>query len=325
MDPIAYSQIGYDKSGTRLNETDLVDILQLLAENPNGAIITKDIAEDYELSAGDTFKAFKSTGDIDYFSFSILAIVDVLTQPLIPDSTYFPTNEGYSVGTRKIWVNQQYISEKLDIVSDTHSYATLATYSEYNDTAIALGLLESGGEDMIYSREWDAVDLEVDSFLSTTTYQIDRSVDSMLTIASLLLAIGVLMVYTTEGLRNRKREVALLKSLGAETGLIARLQVAELLFLVIATLSLIALYSPIFIVNSLFASIDAYTSWNFRFPIMIFPIIPWTTLLTILSIFLVGMSFFIGFMAPLSSKVNLAEALDSTWTLGGPSKEEDQL
>ena len=323
MNPIEYGQIGYNKYGERLNQTSFEDTLQQLAQNPTGAIITQDIAAQYQLSKGSIFRAFQTQDDTDYFTFTILEVIDTLTQPLIPASTYIPTSAGYSVGARKIWVNQAYISEKVDLVADTYSYLTIATLSNYNDTNIALNLLNTGGNDVIQTDDWDAVDLEVDKLVSSTTYLMDRSVDSMLTLASVFLAIGVLSVYTVEGLKNRKREVALLKSLGAETGTIARIQLAEFLFLIVMSLILLAGYSPVFVANSLIASLGTFTSWQFRFPIPIFLVVPLFTLVAVLSVFLMGLFIFISFMTPLSLRVNLSEALGSSWTLGGPVTEDE--
>lgn len=324
MNPMDYRQIGYNKYGNRLNQTNLNTALEQLAQNPTGAIITQDLANQYQLSVGDVFKAFKTTTDTDYFSFTIIAVVDSLTQPLIPASAYIPSHAGYSVGARKIWVNEAYISEKVNVVTDTYCYLTVATLSSYNDTSIAEHLLNSGGYDIIQTNDWDAVDLEVDELTTSSTYQMDSSVDTMLTLSSILLAVGVLTVYTIEGVKHRKREVALLRALGADTKSIMKIQIAEFLFIIIISLILLAGYSPIFIANSLIASLGSYTSWKFHFPIPMFLVIPIYTLMTILAIFLIGLFIFISLMIPLSSKVNLSEALDSTWTLGGFYVEEQE-
>ena len=324
MNPTNYSQIGYDKYGNRLNQTNLNSALAQLAQNPNGAIITQDLAKAYQLSVGSTFKAFKTKDDTDYFTFTIIAVVDSLTQPLIPASTYIPTHAGYSVGERKIWVNEAYISKKVNLVTDTYCYLTAATLASYNDTSIALYVLNNGGNDVIQADDWDSVDLEVDKLTSSTSYEMNRSVDSMLTLASILLAVGVLSVYTIEDMKNRKREVALLRAMGAETKSIAKIQMAEFLFIIIISIILLAGYAPIFIANSLIASLSSYTSWQFHFPIPVFIVIPLYTLITILSVFLIGLFIFISLMILLSSKVNLSEALDSAWALAGPYVEDEK-
>lgn len=323
INPTEYSQIGYSKFGDRLNQTDFNSVLTQLADNPTGAIITQDIAEEYQLSKGDMFKVFKTKEDVDYFTFTILDIVDSLTQPLIPASTYIPTSAGYSVGLRKIWINQAYVSEKLDIIVDTYSYLTIATETDYNDTKIALNLLSTGGKYVVQTNDWDAVDLELDKLVFTTAYQMDRSVDTMLTITSAILAVGVIIVYMINDVKNRSREIAVLRAIGMETRSIVRIHIAEFLFLVVLSLILLLGYSPIFIANSLITSLSSYTSWQFKFPIPIFPIIPILTLITILSVFLIGLFIFTSLVIPIGLKANLSESLDSYWTVSGPMVEEE--
>jgi hypothetical protein len=116
-----------------------------MAENPTAAVLTQDIANRYQIEVGDTIRALKEEYDMHYFSFSVIVIVDSLTHPVIPESTYIPEDEGYVVGSRKIWINSMYAQDKLDLVDNTYSYLALATNNECNDTELALDLLESGG------------------------------------------------------------------------------------------------------------------------------------------------------------------------------------
>ncbi|TFH11333.1 MAG: ABC transporter permease [Candidatus Thorarchaeota archaeon] len=323
MQPDEYRLIGYDYMGNRLNESGLNDILLEMSENPSAAVLTKDLANEYQVEVGDTFRAFKAQADTDYFTFQIIAIVEALTHPLIPESTYIPSADGYAVGSRLIWINTLYAAEKLNLVLDTQSYLAVATTNECNTTQLALNLLDSGGDSLVYANDWASVDSEYESFVTATLYKMDRAVDSMLSIVSMSIVIGVMTVYATESRRERKRDIALLRSLGSDGKMIARIQFAELTFLIILSLSLLLLYGPLFIANSLIASLSIYTSWSFIFPVPMFIVIPWMTLLIILSFFVVCILVVIGIIALLSTKTELNEALSSYWTKGGPLVESE--
>jgi ABC-type antimicrobial peptide transport system permease subunit len=222
-----------------------------------------------------------------------------------------------------IWINSFYAAEKLDLVKDSYTYLAIATLDEYNDTELAFNLLNSGGDEIIYGNDWTTVDGELDSYVATILYKMDRSVDSMLTVASVFIVIGVMIVYATESLQGRKRDVALLRSLGADGMTIARTQFTELVFLILLSLGLLLLYSPLFVANSLIASISTYSSWSFIFPVPMFVIIPGITLVIVLSFYLSCMLVLILVIARLSTRVELREALSSHWTKGGPLVESD--
>jgi ABC-type antimicrobial peptide transport system permease subunit len=297
--------------------------MEEMATNPTTVVLTRDLANEYQVEVGDTIRAFESQTDIDYFSFTVIAIVDALTHPMIPESTYIPESEGYSVGSRLIWMNSMYAAEKIDLAQETYSYLTVATKSESNDTRLALNLLSSGGEVAVYTNDWAAVDDEYDSYINGRLYKMDRAVDSMLSIASTLITVGVMLVYATESIRGRKRDNALLRAMGTDGKILAKIQAAELLFIVLFSILILLLYGPLFIANSLIASLSVYTSWSFLFPVPMFVIIPWTILLLILGIFLASIIGLIAIIAVVSVKTDLREALSNSWALGGPLVESD--
>lgn len=323
MNPDEYRFVGYDHLGERLNESGLNQYLLQMVENPTSAILTKDLADDYQVSVGDSFRAFKTQSDTDYYSFTVLAIVEALTHPLIPESTYIHESEGYAVGSRLIWINSFYAAEKMNLVQDSYTYLTVASSDDCNDTELALDLLNTGGDEVIYGNDWATVDGELDSYATAILYKMDRSVDSMLTVASVFVVIGVMIVYAAESLQGRKRDVALLRSLGADGMTIARAQITELVFLILLSLGLLLLYSPLFVANSLIASISNYSSWSFIFPVPMFVTIPGVTLIIVLSFYLICMLVLIIVIARLSARIELREALSSSWTKGGPLVESE--
>ncbi len=323
IDPSEFRYIGYDYLGERLNESSLDPYLLEMAENPNAAILTRDVAAAYQLAIGDTFHSFVTTSDVDFYTFTVIAIVDALSQPTIPKSTYIPRGVGYTVGARKIWVNRAYIAEKMNLARDTYSYISAATFDNYNSTQTAAGILDSGGQDVIYAGEWSTVDLELDAYLFTNLYKMDRAVDSMISIVSVVLMLGVMAIYAIESLRTKKRDVGLMRTLGASRGLIMRVQITELFFLLVISLLLLSLYAPLFIANSLIASLSAYSSWSFQFPIPVFPVIPWITLLEVLSQFILTLLVFISAIAIFSYRFDLKDIAGNNWALGCPLMESN--
>jgi len=325
MHPEEYRLIGYDYMGNRLNESGLNDILLEMSENPSAAVLTEDLANEYQVEVGDSIRAFKEQSDTDYFTFTIIAIVEALPHPLVPESTYIPASQGYSVGTNLIWINSIYAAEKLDLADDTQTYLAIATKNGCNGTQLAQSLLDSGGNDVVYTNDWASVDYQYDSYVNATPYKMDRAVDGMLSIVTVFITIGVMIVYATESYRERRRDVALLRSLGADGWMIAKIQLSELIFLIILSLALLLLYGPLFIANSLIASLSIYSSWSFLFPVPVFVVIPWMTLLVILSFFLACVLVVIGAIALLSTKTELRDALSNYWTKGGPLVESENI
>jgi len=325
MQPEEYRLVGYDYLGNRLNESGLNDILREMSENPSAAVLTEDLANEYQVKIGDSIRAFKEQSDTEYLTFTIIAIVEALTHPLVPESTYIPASTGYSVGSRLIWINRLYAAENLDLVDDTQTYLAVATKNDCNGTQLAQSLLDSGGNDVVYTGDWASVDYQYDSYVNATLYKIDRAVDGMLSIVSVFITIGVMIVYATESIHERRRDDALLRSLGSDRWMITRIQLSELIFLIILSLSLLLLYGPLFIANSLIASLSFYSSWSFRFPVPVFVVIPWITLLAILMFFLACVLVSIGVIALLSTKTELRDALSNYWAKGVPLVESENI
>jgi ABC-type lipoprotein release transport system permease subunit len=227
------------------------------------------------------------------------------------------------VGAEKIWVNRDYISEVLDLDVDTYTYLSVACGKDYNSTEIALNLLESGGEGVVYTGDWTTVDREFDAYIAATTYELDRSIDSMMTVGSVFVVLGVLTVYTLTNMQGRKRETALLRAMGADSGAIVRIHISEFLATIMLTLAILALYAPLFISNSMSASINAYRSWAFTFPVAAFPVIPWASLVLVIAINIGAILVFAFMQSVSSSRVQLCQSLANSWAIGGPQKNQD--
>ena len=125
---------------------------------------------------------------------------------------------------------------------------------------------------------------------------------------------GAFNVYAAEGAVARKREIALLRSMGAEGTLVVKAQSAEMLVLLAVSSLLLVGYGPVSFAITLFT----YPTTYYVFPISVFPVIPWMTLLAVVSLFLLSVFVFIIVISAITSKVNIATALNAAWAESGP-------
>jgi ABC-type antimicrobial peptide transport system permease subunit len=142
-----------------------------------------------------------------------------------------------------------------------------------------------------------------------------------MTVVSIGVIFGAFVVYAVEGIKSRKREIALLRSLGAEKNLIIKVQTSEMLVLLLVSVILLGLFTPILSVNSLLSAVRTYGGVSYIYPSPITILTPWLSMGIILSFFILCTIVFISLIALLSSRVDLNEALNSTWTESGPYTE----
>jgi predicted lysophospholipase L1 biosynthesis ABC-type transport system permease subunit len=183
---------------------------------------------------------------------------------------------------------------------------------------MAIDVLDSGGSGVIIYNQWGSIMYEISYYLSQVSYQMDRAVDTMLTTFTVGVILGAFGIYAVEGITARRREIALLRSMGAKNALVVRAQGAELLVLTLLSILLLLGYGPLFMANSLLSSLGTYTTWSFLFPVAVFPVIPWMTLATVLMFFIVSTLLFIAAIATLGSRINIAAALNAAWAEAGP-------
>ncbi|MBD3407153.1 MAG: FtsX-like permease family protein [Candidatus Lokiarchaeota archaeon] len=326
INPLEYRNVGFDASGNPLNETTLDDSLRLLADTPSGAIITADIANIYELSVGDSFRAFQnSMSETNIVTFIVVDITDAL-----PDTNLFrririhyehPSvniiDSGFRVGKRAIWVNWNYINSTLNI-STSDIRVCVRTKDNVNGTKLVEKLLEQGAGPIFQYNLWQSVSNVMDTYQSNSQYHIDRSVDSMLLGIEILVVFGSFLLYAAEGIRNRKREIALLHSLGADRNLIVKAQSAEMFVISFLSIIFLIIYTPVLIINNMSTHISSYEDYQFMFPITMILSVPWFLLLSILLFFIAAIAIFVIGIAFTTSKVNLAETLNASWTEAGP-------
>ena len=314
MEPLEYLEVGYDQFGQPLNESDISDMLRDLHLTPAGAIISNDIAIEYEVSVGDTLRAATSIADVsETMAFTIIGVVEGLSNNLLQS-----TSQDYwafrAVGTETLWINREYIESLVDLEQDARNVYCVRTIDNVNDTILVEDILRSGGDSVVDDNDWASVSNEVTEYLGMTAYQMDRAVDTMLTVVMVGIIFGAFTVYAIEGFKARKREIALLRAMGASSGQVVKVQGAEMLVLAIVSTGLLIGYGPLMIMNTLLT----YRVTNYIFPVPIFAVIPWLTLVTIVVFFLASILVFVLAIAFLSSRVNLSEALNASWADSGP-------
>ncbi|UCH04962.1 MAG: hypothetical protein JSW05_02050, partial [Candidatus Thorarchaeota archaeon] len=337
VDPTEYAEIGYDHLGLRLNESDLNEYLTDLENDPSGVIITSDIAEIYGFEEGDLIRAFEEWDSPQVYEFTIIGIVPAIPELLerqsqgrggggpifyedmiVPPPGPYPWYWQWGFGERRAWVHRDVARVLFSNTTQVDHFCVVSTAPGANGTAFAEELLGTGGDAVIAEGRWGSVDFEVFHYLSQVAYHIDRSLDTMLTAVTVGVIVGAFTIYAVEGVRARRREIALLRSMGATNSLIVKAQGAELLVLLSLSVVLLGVYAPLFLANSLLTAVGAYGSWSFFFPIVIFPVFPWSMMFTVLTFFVVSVSLFIAAIAAFSSRVNLSAALNAAWAEAGP-------
>lgn len=272
----------------------------------------------YEVSTGDTLRAVLDTGSEQIvFAFTIIGVQDALTEFRYLDSgTDAPPYWGAStqIGDRGIWVNQEYLAEELNLTEISQTVCCVRTTPGANGTAYAEEILESGGNIVVAADNWGAVTKELDYYTTSAMYTMDRAVDNMLMAVMVATVFGAFTVYAAEGAVARKREIALLRSMGAEGTLVVKAQSAEMLVLLAVSSLLLVGYGPVSFAITLFT----YPTTYYVFPISVFPVIPWMTLLAVVSLFLLSVFVFIIVISAITSKVNIATALNAAWAESGP-------
>ncbi len=331
VNPREYADIGYHYLGNRLNNSEMADMLEALESVPDGAILSSDIANDYNLEVGDVLRATQLSEDAIPISFRILGIVVAIPEMperddwfyydgMYPPPMVIPIYPGYSqvVGQQRVLVNRDYLSTHINIVNETNSFLCVQTAENANGTQIADELLDQGGMQVLYNGLWDSVSTRTDQYLGQITYHMDRSVDTMLTVLTTGTILGAFAVYALEGVRARRREIALLRSTGANSGVIVKAQGAEMLVLMMFSLLVLLLFAPLYLTTTVSTATSGGASWYLVYPVSIFPVIPWISIMSVLAFFIVSVVIFIGVVAVLGSRINLAATLNASWAEAAP-------
>jgi len=321
VNPREYKDIGYDYLGNPLNESDLSILLDNLESSPDGAIITSDIAEIFEFEVGDILRAATMDEGAIPITFRIIGIAEAL--PEVPEryNYYYYSPYYYNppvIGKDRILVNREYLGSQLTLLNTSSNYLCVRTTPSANASIITEDVFDVGGEIVVYDGIWEAVSENVQNYVGETQYKMERSLDTMLTVLTVGTIVGGFAIYAVEGVRTRRREIALLRSIGATKRTIILSLGAEMLVLMLFSMMLLAIYAPLFLSTTIFMAGGSTTGYFDLYPVRIFPVIPWNTLFVVLGFFVVSVALFIFVIAALSSRINLASTLNAAWAEAGP-------
>ncbi|UCE08918.1 MAG: ABC transporter permease [Candidatus Thorarchaeota archaeon] len=318
MNPLEYRNVGYDYLGSMLNDSALGNSLEELNSNPEGAIITQDIADSYGLVAGDSFRAFIDTGlEQIVFTFTVISVHVGLSNCLFLESGNDAPTWWWSfvqVGARVIWVNKNFLSAQIDLIEAADSVVCVRTRHGANGTNIAMRVLDQGGTQVVRVEQWNTVTKELAEYMTIASYRMDRAVDNMLLFTMVGVVFGAFTVYAAEGLREKRREIALMRSMGAGTPLVVRSQIAEMLVLLIVSVLLLFGYGPL----SFSITLLTYPTSYYYYPVSVFPVIPWVSMFSILFLFILSILAYTVVVSIMGSRVILHDALNAAWAEAGP-------
>ncbi len=317
IDP-EYLNIGYDYLGERYSNSSFSSMFNELLDHPDYAIVTSDIAQIFDLSVGSVLQAFIETGiGPIVIPFRVAGIVEGLT-----DFALLPNQYGYwgysQIGSYRVMVDYNYVSSFINTTWVSSSFLCASTYRSTNGTVIIEDLMESGAGLAVDGIRYTSTRTIVDTYIRSVAYQMDRSVDTMTLVVLVGTIFGAFSIYSTEGIRARRREIALLRSNGTTNRTIIGIQIAEMTVLTLISFLLLLIFSPILISNVLATSNWTYSYRVQIFPVDIFTVIPIITLLSVLLLFFILSTLFIVVAAYLSVRINLAESLNSSWAESGP-------
>lgn len=326
VNPREYVSIGYDYLGNPLNESEISSLFENLENSPDGAIITSDVAIAYQFEVGDILRATTSLDEAPVsLTFRVIGITEALPDmPERYDYWYYPYDMipyYYSyevVGTDRILVNRDYLESQLTLYNTTNNYYCVRTTPNANASIIVEDIFSMGGQISVYQGIWESVSVNVHDYLNNTQYVMERSLDTMLTVLTIGTIVAGFTIYAVEGVRSRKREIALLRSIGASRRIVIMSLGAEMLVLMLFSMMLLVIYAPLFLTTTINLAGGSTTGYGDVYLIPIFPVIPWGTILTVLGFFLVSVAFFIIIIAALSSRINLAYTLNAAWAEAGP-------
>ncbi|MHA1387332.1 MAG: FtsX-like permease family protein [Candidatus Thorarchaeota archaeon] len=318
IDPNGYRKVGYNHLGYPLDQTSMNDSLTEMMINPTGVIITSDVALEYGVGRGDALRArVLSASEEETLSFQVIQVVEALSPCRFYDTgtTDSPGWWSTNVGQRVIWANRNYLNLEFNFTFRQTSLVCIRTVDGENSTKMVEDVLADAPSNTYYEGAWISKDIELDTLTQESVYRMDRAVDTIVTVALLFVVVGSLTTFSAEHLAMRRKEVALLKALGATRRQVVVTQSSEVIIITFFSLGLLAFYAPLLtFIHTITTSTSSYI-----YSINMFLIIPLGFILNIVSIFVFLIASFVIATAMLSSRVDIPTALRDVWAEGGMS------
>jgi len=302
INPQEYSHVGYDSTGNILANSAQAPLLQDLATNPEGAILTSDIASEYNLIPGDTLRVFSFGDTSGTVEFNILGVTNFIPRPITSGE---PSSDSV-VGARKIWLNSQYVGTLVDLNEAVNAYLCVKTSDGANATAIGISVLTEFGTEILAFGRWSSSTADLDAYVSQENYSLDRSLDSMLNISMLCSVFVAFVTFQICQQYKGRGERALLKSMGVSKNQITRIKFAESFTLVVLSLILVIIFGSLNVANLLRVCFIEYSVWSYVFPISLFVSINWFNYLLNLGSIVIASIFLIMLLSWRSSIEDIA-------------------
>ncbi|MCF2137977.1 MAG: hypothetical protein K9W43_12155 [Candidatus Thorarchaeota archaeon] len=322
MKPPEFIETGYDTNGQPMKTSPLRPVLERLAKTPHGAIITENLASTLSLSEGNIIRGFtSSSGNTTVTSWSVIGIADALSPLTLTDTgteIYGWSPYTYRlVGLNTIWANWDYVQTLANSSWDVTYKVLVHSSSGVNSTELAERIVDDWQGVLQLTTPYVSDDVELQNYKYHSTYMFDGAIDTISVIGSIVVLFVVFILYGTEDIHNRRREIALLRAMGTGQKGVQRVQVAEMLTILLTSTLLLLLFAPIFIYNAMLNTSPSFYQWPFLSTITL----PVWHLVGIFFTFVISIVLFVILVARYGAKINLAESLNTTWTgvtpLGG--------
>ena len=303
--PSEFSEVGFDSSGIPLERSSTKSLLQLLDANPSGVVVTNDLSCLYDLQVGDSLRACTTNGtEFIPHPFTIVGIIDCLPDNLVTESGYnFLSSE--SIGIGRVWANSEYIEPLLSEAPIASSLLCVRMTDTSRTDELVESIIESGGLSAIDGFGIASVNSELDATVNDAMYIIERSIDTMLVIISILSVFVIFGIYTIQSKNECLKENAILKTLGTERAILKNINATEMLGVSLLSLIVLSLVSPFFVISSIMIYLVDFGARLFQFPSPILITTPWLTLITILVTLVITIVLYPFFTETSESRVDL--------------------
>jgi hypothetical protein len=286
VNPEMYSKVGYAYTGEKLDNCGQTSFLEALEANPEGVVLTEDIASEYNLIPGDTLRVFSVAGESLTVEFNIVGITDEIPRPRIIGE---PSSDSI-VGAGKVWLNRNYIGGLIDLNATTENYLCVRTSDGCNTTEIGEEALAEYGAVILDSDQWSSLTAEMTAFQSGIEYSFDRAIDSLIAAGMILCVLVIFALFQIDRQNSSKEDRTILRTLGASRSLQLKIRLGEVLALILLSFLLVLFVSPINVACILHLGLQEYSTWTYTFPIAVFVSVNWinfigaSTLILILSV-----------------------------------------
>ena len=225
--------------------------------------------------------------------------------------------DSYELGSLVVWVNKA----TLENVFSTMEMATtflIRLHEGVNATEFAESIVEIIGTEAFTDPPYSSVTAEVDTFVNLYGIRMKASVDMISLVGSLVTIPIALVLYASEGLDRRRREIALLRASGATTSDIVRIETAEIVFIALTASMLLLFLGPLIVSNGLLTIWTSYYTYHF----VVMPVFPVLNMVAVLLVFMVSMVVYAVAIGFFSTRISLVEALNADWAESSPLRSD---